>query len=358
MESRDTTLEPDAPPDAPKAAVARIPDVPPVALPVPRAAPSAGSRQARPDPARTTPTERRRPRPIVELLLVMALFGVYKAGRVIAAQHIGAAFDNADDVWRLERALWIPSELSVQHLLMHSTAMVRLANAFYASVHFPATAAFLLWMYLRRPDYYLWARRALVGLTASALALHLLVPLAPPRMLPGLGFVDTAALVGPAVYGEPGPGSIADQYAAMPSLHVGWAVMVAIGLIVATRSRWRWLWLIHPIVTTLVVVSTGNHFWFDGVLACLLLGLSLLCLDGSFPRRTVAGGMVATATANGGKAGGTADRGTATGGPGDGGTADGGPVDGGTADPPEPIGRGGSTEWSADAVPSEADATR
>ena len=151
------------------------------------------------------------------------LFASYKAGRVVAAHHVGAAFDNAEDVWRLERWLRVPSELGIQHLLMDSNVSVRLANIYYASVHFPATAAFLLWMYLRRPEHYLWARRALVALTASALALHLLVPLAPPRMLPGLGFVDTAALVGPAVYGEPGPGSIADQYAAMPSLHLAWA---------------------------------------------------------------------------------------------------------------------------------------
>ena len=66
--------------------------------------------------------------------------------------------------------------------------------------------------------------------------------------------------------------------------------MVAIGLIAATRGRWRWLWLLHPVLTMLVVVSTGNHFWFDGLFAAALLGVALLFLRGSFPsRRSIAG---------------------------------------------------------------------
>ena len=92
---------------------------------------------------------------------------------------------------------------------------------------------------------------------------------------PTLGFVDTGALFGPNVYGPPEGGSIANQFAAMPSLHIGWATLVAIGLIVATRSRWRWLWLAHPIITILVVVGTANHWWLDGIVALVLLAGAL-----------------------------------------------------------------------------------
>jgi hypothetical protein len=82
-------------------------------------------------------------------------------------------------------------------------------------------------------------------------------------------------LFGPNVYGPPAGGSIANQFAAMPSLHIGWAMLVAIGLIAATRSRWRWLWLAHPIITILVVVATANHWWLDGIVALLLLAGAL-----------------------------------------------------------------------------------
>ena len=134
----------------------------------------------------------------------------------------------------------------MQGWLLHSVRLAELANTYYAVVHFPATVGFLVWMFLRRPAHYFWVRRALILLTAAALVVHVVFPLAPPRMRPDLGFVDTGALFGPNVYGPPEGGSIANQFAAMPSLHIGWAVLVALGLIVATRSRWRWLWLAAP----------------------------------------------------------------------------------------------------------------
>jgi hypothetical protein len=67
-----------------------------------------------------------------------------------------------------------------------------------------------------------------------------------------------------------------NQFAAMPSLHVGWALLIAVGLIAATRTRWRWLWLLHPAFTTLVVVATANHYWLDAIVGCALLGLAVL----------------------------------------------------------------------------------
>jgi hypothetical protein len=94
-------------------------------------------------------------------------------------------------------------------------------------------------------------------------------------MRPDLGFIDTGALFGPNVYGSPEGGSIANQFAAMPSLHIGWSVLVALGLIVAIRSRWRWLFVAHPIITILVVVGTANHWWLDGAVAIVLLAGAL-----------------------------------------------------------------------------------
>ncbi|MEU3747182.1 phosphatase PAP2 family protein [Streptomyces narbonensis] len=214
-----------------------------------------------------------------EFVLVTALFLVYKFGRLVANGHEARAFRNADLVWDAERALHLPGEGTIQQLLMHGEPLIRAANTYYAAVHFPATVAFLGWLYWRRPAHYLWSRRALALLTGAALALHLLIPLAPPRMLAATGLVDTARVYGPSVYGAtPEADSMANQFAAMPSLHFGWALMVAIGLIAATRSRWRVLWLLHPLLTLLVIVGTANHYWFDALAAAALLCLALFAV--------------------------------------------------------------------------------
>ncbi|MGW1543633.1 phosphatase PAP2 family protein [Streptomyces sp. NPDC002309] len=225
--------------------------------------------------ARTEPAEDgtaiERPPLVREFLLVAGLFLVYKSGRLLATEHTDEAFRNAYRVWDLERAVRLPAEGGVQSLLLHSDTLVRLANTYYAAVHFPATAAFLVWLYLRRPGHYVRARRTLAALTAAALVLHLTFPLAPPRMLAATGLTDTAQVYGPSVYGSPETDQLSNQFAAMPSLHFGWALMLAAGLIVATRSRLRWLWLTHPLLTLLVIVGTANHYWLDAIVAAALL---------------------------------------------------------------------------------------
>ncbi|MFC4507274.1 MULTISPECIES: phosphatase PAP2 family protein [Streptomyces] len=230
---------------------------------------------ARTEPAEAEPATPARPPVVRELLLVAGLFLVYKFGRQLATGHTAEALRNAQDVWNAERWLRLPGEGAVQSLLLHGDVLARIANTYYATVHFPATLAFLVWLYLRRPAHYVWARRVLAAVTAAALVLHLAFPLAPPRMLAATGLVDTARVYGPSVYGPPSTDHLSNQFAAMPSLHFGWALMVAIGLIVATRSRWRWLWLLHPLLTLLVIVGTANHYWLDAVVAGALLGIAL-----------------------------------------------------------------------------------
>ncbi|MFF8946756.1 phosphatase PAP2 family protein [Streptomyces sp. NPDC014864] len=216
-----------------------------------------------------------RPPLVREFLLVAGLFLVYKLGRQLAAGHTAEAFRNAHRVWDLERTLHLPWEGAVQSPLLPGGLPAHLANTYYAAVHFPATAAFLVWLYLRRPAHYVWARRVLAMVTAAALALHLAFPLAPPRMLGAAHLVDTARAYGPSVYGSPRGDHLSNQFAAMPSLHFGWALMVAVGLIAATRSRWRALWLLHPLVTLLVIVGTANHYWLDALVAAALLAVAL-----------------------------------------------------------------------------------
>ena len=215
-----------------------------------------------------------------EIIAMVALFSCYKYGRTFAVTDVSVAYENADNVWQFERFLHLPSELAAQQALLAAEWLTEFANTYYLAAHFPATILTLVWLYLRRPEIYPAVRRAMIGMTGVALLCHLVFPLAPPRMLPDLGFVDTGKLYGPNVYTKaPGEDGLVNQYAAMPSLHVGWAVLVAAGLIAATRSKWRWLWLVHPTITMMAVVTTANHYWIDGIAACVLLAVMTMLLE-------------------------------------------------------------------------------
>ncbi|MGW7609880.1 phosphatase PAP2 family protein [Streptomyces sp. NPDC054766] len=254
---------------------------------IPTAASRDAAAQAHPQPHTHPDPDGTAARPplLRELLLVVGLFVVYKAGRLLATGHTGEAFANAHRVWGWERSLHLPGEGAVQATLLHSDPLVHIANTYYATVHFPATVAFLVWLYLRRPAHYVWARRVLALVTATALIGHLAFPLAPPRLLAEAGLVDTGQVYGPTVYGaHPATDALANQFAAMPSLHFGWALMVAIGLITATRSRLRVLWLLHPLLTLLVIVGTANHYWLDAIVATALLCIALAVVQP--PHRT------------------------------------------------------------------------
>ena len=215
-----------------------------------------------------------------EALLLLALLLAYSGARLLAVDDVPAAFAHAHQVLHLERVLRLPREQDVQALLLTSEQLVRAANSYYAAAHLPVTALALGWLFLRHPEHYRWARAALVSATGVALMVYLLLPTAPPRML--AGFVDTAQVHGQSVYGASGASALANQYAAVPSLHVGWAVLVAVVCVAASRSRWRFLAVLHAVVTVLVVVGTGNHFWLDALSGA---GLVLLALVVTGPLR-------------------------------------------------------------------------
>ncbi|HEU4946172.1 MAG TPA: phosphatase PAP2 family protein [Kribbella sp.] len=220
-----------------------------------------------------------------EVALLAFLFLVYNAGRFMSAKHAGAAFTHADELIHLQTQLGLPSETDVQHAALRIPHLAQAANRYYAAVHFPLTALVLAWLLIRRPAAYPRARWSMAALTGLALIGHLIFPLAPPRMLPQDGWVDTGVLLGQSVYGPTTDSGVANQFAAMPSLHVGWALMVAVFLIRHTSSRWRWLWIAHPVITFAVVVVTANHYWLDGLIATALAAPLLLLLRTSPARR-------------------------------------------------------------------------
>lgn len=213
-----------------------------------------------------------------ELVLVAVLFGVYKLGRALVADQEDVALGHADLVRRVEDLLRLPSEAAIQ-AAVDSEALFRVANVYYTAVHFPLMVLFLAWGFARRaPHEYAWARNLLVLQTGSALLVHLAFPLAPPRMFPQWGFTDTMTILGPSPY-DGASGAMANQFAAMPSLHVGWAVLIAY---VVARTGPRWLAVItavHAVVTVLVVVVTANHWWVDGIIGVVLLVVADLVLS-------------------------------------------------------------------------------
>src|SRR4051812_48179260 len=225
-------------------------------------------------------------RAVLELALLAVLFELYRLGRLLARGESAAAYSHALRVHHLERILQLPSEATLQGVVP-SDALLHAANIYYVSVHFPAMILFLVWGYLFRPrEQYLWARNLAITLTGSALLGHILYPMAPPRMFPQWGFVDTMATMGPNAYGG-ASGAMANQFAAMPSLHIGWAALIAY-VVYRTGPRWlTWIATAHLGLTVLVVVVTANHYWMDGVVALMLLGFATVVIrpPGESPMR-------------------------------------------------------------------------
>jgi hypothetical protein len=143
--------------------------------------------------------------------------------------------------------------------------------------HFLIASIFLAWLYMTKPVPYRVTRRILVWMTAIGMVLHVIYPLAPPRMFPEYGFIDTGRLFGPRAYGHDGVyDGIGNQIAAMPSLHFGWAVLVCWGVIKFSKSDWRWLAVLHPFLTLMAIIITANHYWLDAFVALLIF---LLCVS-------------------------------------------------------------------------------
>lgn len=200
-----------------------------------------------------------------EASLIFALYGLWQLAGRLSVTGTSGALARAEWIARLQADWHLPGEAAMQHLVLWSPILTQAANIYYAVVHFPATIALLVWLFVRHRPRYGHVRWVLVLTTFGCLVIQLM-PVAPPRMMPGI--VDTAAEYGQSVYGS---GFGADQLSAMPSVHVAWALAVGWYVWRIAPRRWRWLGPTHAILTTLVVVVTGNHWWLDGLVAAAVL---------------------------------------------------------------------------------------
>jgi hypothetical protein len=207
-----------------------------------------------------------------ELAVLATGYVVYQVVQVMVTGSRASAVARTKDIWAVERSVHLDPELWLNHVVAGNHLLVLLTGFYYGILHFVVTPAVLVWSRLRRAGRYARLRNALILASLVALVVYWLLPVAPPR-LALTGIVDTLRAGDVLSAAQPyGPAALADQYAAMPSLHVAWAVWVALALVVAfPASRWRHLAWLYPLGTVLVVLGTGNHLLADTVAGALLV---------------------------------------------------------------------------------------
>ena len=213
-----------------------------------------------------------------ETSLVCALFALWQLANRVAHTGVAGGLSHGRGVWRLERALHVPSERSLQNLILGHDWLVRAANIYYATAHLTGMVVFLVWLWLRHRDRYPHWRNVVVAFTGIALLIEM-VPVAPPRLIGGTGLVDTAMVYGQSVYAFVGS-NFADQYAALPSIHVGWAVLIGVAMVRCGGKAAGAVGVSHALLTFFVVVATANHYWLDGATACAVLIAALVLVAG------------------------------------------------------------------------------
>ncbi|MER8186161.1 phosphatase PAP2 family protein [Kitasatospora sp. NPDC094015] len=201
---------------------------------------------------------------------LLALFTLWQLVGHLSLLSTDHALDRAAWIHRTELSFGLPDEVAWQRAAIPHPWLMQAANYYYATMHFGVMLVLLLWLFLRHREQYRWVRTTVVLSTAACLVVQF-IPVAPPRMLPGAGFVDVAAQYGQSVYGGAVAGVVPAQLSAMPSVHVAWCVIVAVAVVAVARGPWRWLVVLHPLLTVVVVVVTANHFWADGLVAVGLL---------------------------------------------------------------------------------------
>jgi membrane-associated phospholipid phosphatase len=213
---------------------------------------------------------------IRQVMLVLGAYLLYQVVRgLIDGNDVARASWNAYKVIDLERALHVFIEPSIQAWALNKRWLMDIADWTYLNAHYVVTMGALVFIYLRRNESFYFVRNMFMIAMLIALVGYALYPTAPPRLMPEWGFTDSIQQF-TGITAEYGPSSaLLNMYAAIPSMHVCFAVMVGLPMAQLVRS-WpaRVAWCLYPVLITFVVVATGNHFFTDVVLGTLTAGFS------------------------------------------------------------------------------------
>lgn len=234
----------------------------------------------------------------IEVATLIALYAIYEVVRGQGNATVAVAREHTHWVVDLERALHVFGERAVQHAVDTIPAVPTLLGVAYIVLHFVGTTSFLVWVYRSHRDRFPIVRNTIIGATGIALVLYVLFPVAPPR-LAQLGFADTVSHDAKVNLSSALLSNLYNPFAAVPSLHFGYALLV--GVTVATLARRRAVRIVgavYPAVMLLVIVATGNHFFFDAAAGALAIGAAYLIASRfdyatSAPRTRAAAGSVA-----------------------------------------------------------------
>jgi PAP2 superfamily protein len=210
-----------------------------------------------------------------EIAIVLIGYLLYSMGRNAVPQQESIARRHAQGVQHLQDTLHLNFELSLNHFVASHEWIAQVMDYYYATLHFVVTIGVMVWLFVRRPHVYRGARTVMFATSLFGLLGFYLYPLAPPRLLPQYDYVDT--LLKFHTWGSLADPSIAahsNQFAAMPSLHIAWALWCGIALLRCARWTWvRVLGVLYPVFTLLVIVGTANHFVIDAVGGAAIVGL-------------------------------------------------------------------------------------
>jgi PAP2 superfamily len=223
-----------------------------------------------------------------DLLRQVVLFcGAYWLYRLVRGQVDGraaAAFDNARELVAIERDLGLFVEPAV-HAWASGTAWIGDgASWLYLNSHFGVTVLTLAYVYLFRNEHFYFIRNMFMVAMGIALLGYLVYPTAPPRFMPELGFTDSVAEF-TGVAADDSVNVLFNPFAAVPSMHVAFALMLGLPMATMTRRRWAHaLWRVYPALVTFVVIATANHWWLDAFLGALTAAVAAACAQGLFAR--------------------------------------------------------------------------
>jgi membrane-associated phospholipid phosphatase len=214
---------------------------------------------------------------LAQLSIFVAADILYETVRGIAESNAAVPFTNARSIMSAERSLHIFVEQSIQSWAMGQRVLIDFANFMYVNSHFVITTSALVWLYLRHNDRFYFVRNMFVVAMGFALVGYLVLPTAPPRFFPELGYVDTIAYYVNVKHDSGLVTLFFNPYAAVPSMHVAFSLMIAVPTILIVK-RWifKVLWALYPLLITFVVVVTGNHWVMDAIAGAAVAGMSAL----------------------------------------------------------------------------------